>query len=101
MSHMSHVIRSYDEKLSSDWGFSRIWIEKFRQLSLKQARRGGGGRAVGRNQSESVNIALTEQRRRGSNEGATTERAEGGHSSILAGFLLALFFEQMAVLRFA
>ena len=74
--------------LFSDWGFSRIWIAKFWQLSNSSwpaARRSYSPRW---NQSKTVNIART-------------ERGEGERSSILAGFLLARIFERFAVLRFA
>ena len=74
--------------LSSHWRFSRIWVEKFRQLS------NSGWRAARRSYSgeETSPKSTTLLGRRGE---------EGESASILTGWGLARFFERLAVLRFA
>ena len=100
MSLMRDVIGLNNEKLFPHWRFSRIWIEKFRQL-LNSGRRGEeillGARKPVLNRQHCFDG--------GSNDVATKERARADLLSILTGLAgpssLARFFERFAVLRFA
>ena len=85
--------------LSSHWTVTVLSLEIFANMDQKI-------QAAVAQACKAVAVAVEPSRRSYSDQSKTvniarTEREGRRHSSILAGFLLALFFEQMAVLRFA